>query len=57
MSFTCPDCGHTGEPEEVETDILVDAVGLTCASCGWPTVKPVTYAGARREEHRQGVQQ
>lgn len=55
MSFTCPECGHTGDPEDVENDILVDAVGLTCASCGWPTVKPVSFAKARREQHRAEV--
>lgn len=55
-AFNCPDCGHTGEPEDVETAGIVDGVLITCADCDTTIVKPVTFASAARERHREGVE-
>lgn len=51
--FTCPDCGHQGEPADVETAALVDGVLITCEECGVTTIQPVAFASARREEVRK----
>jgi predicted RNA-binding Zn-ribbon protein involved in translation (DUF1610 family) len=53
--YNCPDCGYTGEPEDVETAAIVDGVLVTCDDCGTTTIKDVAFSKAAREEHRAEV--
>lgn len=51
-TYTCEDCGHTGEPEDVDAASIVDGVQVTCADCGVTTVQDIAFASALLEEHR-----
>lgn len=55
VDYTCPDCGHTGPPSDVDTAAIVDGVLVTCGDCDTTTVQPVAFATAAREEHRAEV--
>ncbi|MFB6073354.1 MAG: hypothetical protein ABEJ88_10370 [Halobacterium sp.] len=55
--YTCPDCGHTGEPRDVDTAAIVDGVLITCDDCGTTTVREIAFASAARATHRKEVNQ
>jgi transcription elongation factor Elf1 len=51
--FDCPNCGHVGEPAEVDREVVVGCWYVVCSNCSSSHIVREAFADARIEEHRR----